>query len=88
MQRFAVVVATLLCACGNARVLHQDPTGGVIELDGDPGKALRKANELMEAHCGPNNFTVIQQGDEPTAGGGKKFHVHYYCGAGPVPLKS
>ena len=53
-----------LTACGAARVIHQDQTGGVIELQGDQGKAMEEANQQMATHCGANNFTVVSQGEE------------------------
>ncbi|HEX2690263.1 MAG TPA: hypothetical protein VHN14_26795 [Kofleriaceae bacterium] len=53
-----------LAACGTARVIHQDQAGGVIELQGDQGKAMEQANQEMAAHCGAGNFTVVSQGEE------------------------
>jgi hypothetical protein len=51
-------------ACGAARVIHRDQVGGVIELDGDHGKAMEQANQEMSRQCGPNNFTILQEGEE------------------------
>jgi hypothetical protein len=45
-------------------VIHRDQVGGVIELQGDRGKAMEQANQEMSAHCGPNNFTITQEGEE------------------------
>ncbi|HEX2686420.1 MAG TPA: hypothetical protein VHN14_07370 [Kofleriaceae bacterium] len=53
-----------LAACGTARVIHQDQVGGVIELQGDHGKAMEQASQEMATHCGANNFTVVSQGEE------------------------
>lgn len=53
-----------LAACGTARVIQRTQTGGVIELNGDRGKAMEQANQAMASHCGPNNFTVVQEGEE------------------------
>jgi hypothetical protein len=53
-----------LAACGTARVIHQDQAGGVIELQGDHGKAMEQAGQQMATHCGANNFTVVSQGEE------------------------
>lgn len=53
-----------LAACGTARVIHRDQVGGVLELQGDRGKAMEQANQEMAAHCGPNNFTITQEGEE------------------------
>jgi hypothetical protein len=55
----------VLAACGSARVTQRTQTGGVIELSGDRGKAMEQANQDMAGHCGPNNFTIVQEGDEP-----------------------
>jgi hypothetical protein len=54
-----------LAACGAARVIHQDQTGGVIELQGDQAHAMDDATHQMAAHCGAKNFTVVSQGEEP-----------------------
>ena len=53
-----------LAACGTARVIQRTQTGGVLELNGDRGKAMEQANQEMAAHCGPDNFTVVQEGEE------------------------
>jgi len=53
-----------LGACGAARVIQRTQAGGVIELQGDRGKAMEQANQEMAAHCGPNNFTIVQEGEE------------------------
>ncbi len=53
-----------LAACGSARVIQRTQTGGVFELQGDRGKAMESANQQMAGHCGPNNFTVTQEGEE------------------------
>lgn len=62
----SLIVGSLmtLVACGAARVIHQDQTGGVIELQGDHGKAMEQASQEMATHCGANNFTVMSQGEE------------------------
>ncbi|TMQ03460.1 MAG: hypothetical protein E6J91_46895 [Deltaproteobacteria bacterium] len=82
-----------LAACGTARVLHQTPYEGVIELQGDHNKAMEQANEEMAAHCGLSNFTVVHDGFEstdaaPTADAQTEhpeaaWRVHYECGSGP-----
>lgn len=65
LSRSLIVGAIMtLAACGTARVIHRDQIGGVIELQGDPGKAMEQANQEMAAHCGPNNFTIVQEGEE------------------------
>ncbi len=53
-----------LAACGAARVLQRTQTTGVIELQGDRGKAMEQANQEMAAHCGPNNYTIEREGFE------------------------
>jgi hypothetical protein len=59
---FGLVVA--LAACGSARVIQRTQVGGVIELDGDRSKAMEQASQEMAAHCGPNNYTIVQEGEE------------------------
>jgi hypothetical protein len=60
----SVIALGALAACGTARVIRRDQVGGVIELQGDRGKAMEQANQEMAAHCGPNNFTITQEGEE------------------------
>ena len=50
--------------CGHARLVQRDPGGGVLELDGDHGKAIEQANQEMAKQCGPTSFTITQDGDE------------------------
>jgi hypothetical protein len=60
---FGLFIAAL-AACGSARVISRTQAGGVIELQGDRGKAMEQANSEMNAHCGPGNFTITQEGEE------------------------
>jgi len=78
---------------GDARVIQRTQAGGVIELVGDRGGAMDAANEEMEAHCGPNNYTIVQEGEEAVSDGKETdrvataWRVHYQCNgaAGPPP---
>lgn len=63
MVRTVLILA--LAACGTARVIQRTRTGGVIELQGDHGKAMEQAIQQMAAQCGPNNFMIMQEADEP-----------------------
>lgn len=45
-------------------MISRNQSGGVIELSGDRGKAMEQAGSEMAAHCGPNNFTIVQEGEE------------------------
>jgi hypothetical protein len=58
------LVFVLVTACGSAKVIKRTQSGGVIELQGDRGKAMEQANSEMNAHCGPGNFTITQEGEE------------------------
>jgi len=58
------LIVVLAAACGSARVIQRTQSGGVIELSGDRGKAMEQANADMASHCGPNNFTIVQEGEE------------------------
>ena len=58
------LVFAALAACGSAKVIQRTQSGGVIELNGDRGKAMEQANQEMSAHCGPGNFTILQEGEE------------------------
>jgi hypothetical protein len=59
-----VLVVVLVAACGNARVITMTPAGGVIQLEGDQGKAREQAHYQMFAHCGAGNFLITYEGSE------------------------
>ncbi len=63
-RTLAVGLVVALAACGSARVISRTQAGGVIELQGDRGKAMEQANSEMNSHCGPGNFTITQEGEE------------------------
>ena len=58
------LIVVLAAACGSARVIQRTQSGGVIELSGDRSKGMEQANADMASHCGPNNFTIVQEGEE------------------------
>ena len=72
---------------GSAKVIQRHQTGGVVELVGDRGAAMKDADEEMGAHCGPNNYSIVQEGEEavadpnnPAAGRTQTaWRVHYRC---------
>ena len=66
------------------RVIQRRQDGGVIELHGDRGAAMKIADDEMKAHCGPGAYTIVQEGEEAVAvdGGprtGVAWRVHYQC---------
>ena len=65
-RSLTILAIITLAACGTARLVHRDQGGGVIELQGDHGKAMEQANEEMAAQCGPDNFTIMEEGEEAT----------------------
>lgn len=64
LRTLALGLVVALTACGSARVISRTQSGGIIELQGDRGKAMEQANSEMNAHCGPGNFTITQEGEE------------------------
>lgn len=58
------LVLALAAACGSAKVISRTQAGGVIELQGDRGKAMEQANGEMSRHCGPGNYQITQEGEE------------------------
>ena len=81
---------------GDARVIQRTQVGGVIELGGDRSGAMQAAEQEMSAHCGPNNFTIVQEGEEvvgaDTLGGSgatvrteTAWRVHYQCNGPASP---
>jgi hypothetical protein len=53
----------LFAACGTARVVNRNQYGGTIALEGDRNKAMERAHQAMSAHCGPNNYTIVSEGE-------------------------
>jgi hypothetical protein len=64
LRKLSLGLFIALAACGSAKVIQRTQTGGIIELNGDRGKAMEQANDEMARHCGPNNFTITQEGEE------------------------
>jgi hypothetical protein len=64
LRKVSLGLILALAACGSARVIQRTQAGGVIELQGDRGKAMEQANQEMASHCGPNNWTILQEGEE------------------------
>lgn len=64
LRKLSLGFILVLGACGSARVIQRNQNGGVIELSGDRGKAMEQANSEMSSHCGPNNFQIVQEGEE------------------------
>jgi hypothetical protein len=64
LRKGSLGLIVALAACGSARLIHRDVGGGVIELQGDRATAMDQANSEMASHCGPNNYTIVEEGDE------------------------
>lgn len=64
LRKVSLGLILALAACGSARVIQRTQSGGIIELQGDRGKAMENANQEMAQHCGPNNWTIVQEGEE------------------------
>ena len=64
LRTLSVGLVLALAACGSAKVIQRTQTGGIIQLDGDRGKAMEQANSEMSRHCGPGNYTITQEGEE------------------------
>jgi hypothetical protein len=65
LRKISVGLFLVLAACGSAKVIQRTQAGGVIELQGDRGKAMEQANAEMAAHCGgPGSWDITQEGEE------------------------
>jgi hypothetical protein len=53
----------MLAACGTARIVNRSQYGGTIALEGDRNKAMERAHQAMTSHCGPNNYTIVSEGE-------------------------
>jgi hypothetical protein len=59
-----LVISSLALACGSARLVTRDQSGGVFALEGDRGKAMEDAQSQMAAHCGgPGTYQIVQEGE-------------------------
>jgi hypothetical protein len=64
LRKVSLVLIVALSACGTARIISRNAQGGIIELQGDRGKAMEQANQEMASHCGPGNYSIVQEGEE------------------------
>lgn len=65
LRKISVGLFLVLAACGSARVVSRTQAGGIIELNGDRGKAMEQATQEMAAHCGgPGSYQITQEGEE------------------------
>ena len=92
MRKLSSGLFIAIAACGTANYITQTQAGGVIRLQGDPGKANEEAQKLMAAQCGSGNYLVTQKGEEPigndtynTQQPPTEVRIHYTCGAAGTP---
>jgi len=77
--------ATRETPMGRAKQIVKDNDGGVIELIGERNTALERANIEMAKHCGSEQYTIFQEGEEsvdtnPCAIRPETaWRVHYSC---------
>ncbi|MEZ4362491.1 MAG: hypothetical protein R3B48_20035 [Kofleriaceae bacterium] len=57
------MILVSLAACGGIRVVNRSQQGGTIALHGDRNNAMEKAHAEMSRHCGPNNYTIVSEGE-------------------------
>lgn len=57
------LICVMLAACGTARIVNRNQYGGTIALEGDRNKAMERAHQAMSSHCGPNNYTIVSEGE-------------------------
>lgn len=72
----ALVLGLFASACGHARVVRRNQTGGVLALEGARNKATEDAHRIMSEHCrGP--YTIVEEGEHvvgtDTAGGEETY---------------
>jgi hypothetical protein len=60
---FIFVAAVALNGCSGIRVVKLTEVGGEIALFGDRVDAMEKAVRTMTAHCGPEGYKVVEQGE-------------------------
>ena len=82
--------ATVPEPAGDARTIQRTQNGGTLELVGNHSDATVAAHKAMDAHCGPNNATITQEGEEviddtDTSPTQTAWRVYYSCGDGSMP---
>jgi hypothetical protein len=62
----SVGLVLVLAACGSVRVVDKTQYGGILALQGEPGKAMEAAAKEMSAHCGgPGSYQVVRENEVP-----------------------
>jgi hypothetical protein len=78
---------------GDARTIQRTQNGGVVELQGNHADAMAAAQKQFDAHCGPNNATITQEGEEvigdtDASPAQTAWRVYYSCAGGSMPPTS
>jgi hypothetical protein len=77
---------------GEGKQITRTATGGVVQLDGDHAVAQRQADSLMAEHCGPNRYSITQEGEEAIGSDAiagepvrimTAWRIHYVCADAP-----
>lgn len=77
--------ATRETAMGTSKEISRTNDGGVIELVGERNTALERANTEMAKHCGTDNYTITQEGEEAVDSDPcairpqTAWRIHYVC---------
>jgi hypothetical protein len=75
----SMTAAGLSGCMGSARVVQRNQTGGVLALAGWPDKSNQAAHAKMAAHCGPANYTIVEESEavigSSTSGSGEATSV-------------
>jgi hypothetical protein len=74
------MTAVGLSGCmGSARVVQRNQMGGMLALEGWPDKSNQEAHAKMAAHCGPGNYTIVEESEavigSSTSGSGEATSV-------------
>lgn len=81
-----IVLGLLAAGCGTARYLQKTPTGGTLELEGDPAKANAEAKRLMADHC-RSGYKVVSEGERFTGTEAERRQATKMAYACKAPVK-
>jgi hypothetical protein len=90
LTNLVVPLVLVVTGCGTARYLKKTPTGGTLELEGDPDKANKDAKRLMAEHC-RSGYDVVAQGERLIGTEAERLQatkMEFVCKAQVVKVKA
>ena len=75
-----ITIPLLLAGCGSAHLVHADPRGGELALDGAYSRRAEQARVIMATHCdGPYAITSAEEGGDRLYPAPDQQRVTFVC---------